>query len=201
MPEQDLFGDVPAPTPQPKSARKAPAPQPAHTWFFALRPVPDEAARMQAFACTLLAAHGLTGKQIDAERLHVTLELVGHDVETDRVEAACRAADTLRQQAIELRFDSAMTFSTPSGPFVLLGDEGLNEVRALRVALACAMADQGFNPGRSYEPHMTLGYDARHRAPRFSIPPLGFRVNEFSLVKSHIGLSRHEVLRSWPLAG
>jgi len=199
MPEQDLFGDVPAPAPKASQPRKV-AVQPLHTWFFALRPSVEDAVRIQAFAERLSAAYSITGKSTGAERLHITLELVGHDVDERLVEDAFRAADAIHQPAIEVSFDAAMTFAAPSGPFVLLGGEGLNAVRELRTVLAFAMADQGFSPARSYEPHMTLGYDSRHRAPRFSIEPIGFRATEFALVKSHIGQSRHEVLRTWPLA-
>lgn len=201
MAEQDLFGDVPAPAARPREARKArpQAASPQHTWFFALRPAIADAARLDAFAEDLLGSHGVTGKRVGPERLHITLELVGHDREERVVEAACRAADAVRFAAIEVRFDAAMTFSAPSGPCVLLGGEGLDAVRHLRTALGCAMAEQGFTPQRSYEPHMTLGYDPRHRLERIAIAPIGFRIAEFALVKSHIGLSRHEVLRVWPL--
>lgn len=199
MPEQDLFGDVPAPAQRSRQTRK-PAAQPLYTWFFALRPAAGDALRLQAYADELLASHGITGKSTGAERLHITLELVGHDVEPGVVEAACRAGDAMRHAAIEVRFDAAMTFSAPSGPCVLLGHAGLDGVRRLRTVLACAMADQGFSPLRNYEPHMTLAYDPRHRLSRVPIEPVGFRASEFALVKSHIGFSRHEVLRTWPLA-
>jgi RNA 2',3'-cyclic 3'-phosphodiesterase len=198
VPEQDLFGDVPAPVQRPRQTRK-PAPQPLNTWFFALRPIAEDAMRIQAFAEGLLASQGVMGKRIGAERLHITLELVGHDVEPGIVEAACRAGDALRHSAIDVCFDAAMSFSAPSGPFVLLGDIGLEAVRHLRTSLACAMADQGFTAVRSYEPHMTLAYDPRNRLPRFPIQPIGFHAAEIALVKSHIGFSRHEVLRTWPL--
>jgi 2'-5' RNA ligase len=203
MAEQDLFGDVPAPAARPRETRKVrpQAAPPQHTWFFALRPAVPDAARLDAFAEELLTSHGVTGKRVGAERLHITLELVGHDSDERVVEAACRAADTVRFPAIDAGFDAAVTFSAPSGPFVLLGDDGLEAVRELRTALGCAMAEHGFTPQRSYEPHMTLGYDPRHRVERISLDPIGFQIAEFALVKSHIGLSRHEVLRVWPLNG
>ena len=203
MAEQDLFGDVPAPVAQPRQARKTrpQAAPPQHTWFFALRPDAADAARLDAFAETLLALHGVIGKRVGPDRLHITLELVGHDSEASVVEAACRAADALRFPAIDARFDAAVTFSAPSGPFVLLGGEGLNGVRELRTALGCALAEHGFNPSRNFEPHMTLCYDPRNRVERIAIDAIGFQIAEFALVKSHIGLSRHEVLRVWPLNG
>ena len=198
MPEQDLFGDVPAPAQHARQPRKTAA-QPLHTWFFALRPSVEDARRIQTFAEDLLASHGITGKTTGVERLHITLELVGHDVEESSLAAACRAGDAVSHATINARFDAAMTFSAPSGPCVLLGGAGLDGVRQLRTALAFAMADQGFSPVLNYEPHMTLAYDPRHRLSRVPIEPIGFRATEFVLVKSHIGFSRHEVLRTWPL--
>jgi len=198
MNQQGLFGD---PSPSVLSAQRpdTSAAQSTHTWFFALRPAIEDALRIHAVATALLGETGVSGKRIDPDRLHVTLELVGHDVDDATVDAACRAADTIRMPAIEARFDAIMTFSAPSGPCVLLGGEGLDDVRALRTDLAMAMADRGFSPSRAYEPHMTLGYDPRHRLPRTSIEPVRFAATEFALVKSYIGLSRHEVLRTWRL--
>lgn len=199
-PPQDLFGEAPAPVPRP-AQRRTPTTPPRHTWFFALRPAAEDAARMAAFAERLLASHGVSGKRTGPDRLHITLDLVGHDVDAAVVAAACRAADTLRWPALQAGFDAARTFPAPSGPFVLVGEEGLGAVRGLRQALAMALADQGLRPGRAYEPHMTLCYDPRHRVARTPIEPIGFPAREFALVKSHIGFSRHEVLRTWPLAG
>lgn len=199
-PEQDLFGDVPPPVPRPKQMRDS-APAPLHTWFFALRPDAEDAARIHAFAEELLALRCISGRRIAPERLHITLELVGHDVTETVVDAACRAADAVHLPPVEARFDTAGSFSAPSGPFVLLGSKGLDEVRTLRTSLGCALADQGFTPQRAYEPHMTLCYDRRQRIACAPIAPLGFRAGEFALIKSYIGFSRHEVLRTWQLAG
>lgn len=138
---------------------------------------------------------------MDPGRLHITLDLVGHDAADTLVDEACRAADTVSFPAVVAHFDSAMTFSAPNGPLVLLGAEGLDDVRKLRTVLGCAMADRGFAVPRAYEPHMTLCYDSRHRLARTPIAPVEFRAAEFALVKSHIGLSRHEVLRTWRLTG
>lgn len=79
--------------------------------------------------------------------------------------------------------------------------DGMAAVRRLRTELGCAMADHGFKPSRTYEPHMTLCYDAHNRAQPTHIDPVELHIAEFALIKSHIGLSRHEVLRTWPLHG
>ena len=202
MPPQDLFGDVPPPQ-RPRQARTAPRPaQPRHTWFFAVRPDADDAVRLDALGADLMASHGVSGKRTGPERLHVTLDLVGHDdLAPNLMDAACRAADAVRLPAFDVRFDAVLSFDAPSAPFVLVGGTGLDAMRALRVELACALADQGFKLPLPYEPHMTLCYDPRHRVTRTAIAPVVFRASTFSLVRSHIGQSRHEVMRSWPLGG
>lgn len=198
MTQQNLFGEPPAQATNGQDARKLGQPL-LHTWFFALRPAIEDARRIRTFAEKLLSSHGVSGKRIDPERLHITLELVGHDVDDALVDASCRAADAVSFPVMEARFEAAMTFAGPSGPLVLLGGKGLDEVRGLRTALGCAMADRGFAPPRAYEPHMTLCYDEKHRLARTPIEPISFHVCDFALVKSHIGFSRHEVLRTWRL--
>ncbi len=165
-----------------------------------MRPTQEESLRIYDFADNLLITHGVTGNRITPDRLHITLGFVGHDVGAEVVDMVCRAADSVSFPTLEPRFDSIMTLSAPSGPVVLLGADGLNEVRNLRTALVCAMANFGFNPLRKYQPHMTLSYDPEHRLPPTSIEPISFPATEFALVRSHIGLSRHEVMRTWSLS-
>lgn len=199
MQQQNLFGNAALPAPRPNESRK-PAARVSHTCFFALRPGPEDAARIHEFAGKLLMSCGISGSRITPERLHITLELVGHDANETVVDAACRAADAVRVSAFKAQFDTAGSFLAPNGPFVLVGTEGMDRVRVLHTSLGCAMADQGFAPSRAYQPHMTLCYDQRHRVAFAPIASIGFHVSEFALVKSHIGQSRHEVLPTWQLA-
>lgn len=195
-------GDFPPPVPRQRTPQGA-APSPRrHTWFFALRPGAADAARIDAYAMDLVARLGVTGKRSGTDRLHVTLDLVGRDdLAADTLAAACEAAETIRMPSLDARFDAALTFDAHSGPFVLVGGKGLDAVRALRTALHCALVDRGFDLPLPYEPHMTLCYDPRHRVARVPVAPIVFRARELALVKSHIGQSRHEVVRTWPLAG
>jgi 2'-5' RNA ligase len=104
---------------------------------------------------------------------------------------------------ISICLDAAMSYRG-SDAFVLRdadGAAGVNGIRALRTALGCALADRGFRPSPKYDPHMTLSYDPRQRAEPVAVEPISFQVAEFALVKSHVGFTRHEVLRTWPLAG
>lgn len=198
MAQQDLFGGSSTPVQQPRKLGEEDA-RLHHTWFFGLRPTAEDALRLHVTADKLLTARCVTGKRIDADRLHITLALVGQGIDDQVVAQACRAADNFTFAAVEARFDALMTFATPGGPVVLLGAEGLDDVRKLRTGLCCAMADEGFSPHPGYEPHMTLCYDRRNRLTRTSIAPLGFRAQAFSLIKSYVGQSRHEVIRTWPL--
>ncbi|HEY4291596.1 2'-5' RNA ligase family protein [Luteibacter sp.] len=197
MTQHDLFGDAPGPAANAPHVR-GPWAQSRCDLFFALRPSIDEARRIHAFAVELLASHDVSGNVFAPERMHITLEPIGADVDDAVVDTACRAADTVSFSTLDVRFDAVMSFS---GPLVLLGSDGTDEVRKLRTELGCALADRGFRPRRAYEPHLTICYDAQRRVAKTPIEPIVFRVEAFALIKSHIGQSRHEVVRTWRLAG
>ena len=202
MTQHDLFGDMFAPSPDTEGSQLLDL-SPRQTCFFALRPSAADAARLDAQIESLLAAHGVKRKRVAFERLHITLEPIGNDEDLARVEAACRAADTIRMPPIAICLDAAMSYRG-SDAFVLRGADGaagLSGIRALRTALGCALADRGFRPSPKYDPHMTLSYDPRQRVDPVAVEPISFQAAEFALVKSHVGLTRHEVLRTWPLAG
>ena len=142
---------------------------------------------------------GLAVRRTDVVRLHVTLAILGAALDNRTLSAAGWAADRVSLPAFDARFDRAMTFGRADGPFVLTGEAGLTPVRRLRPALAQALADQGFRAGSTYRPHMTLSYGRRRHVAEHPITPLAFPVRAFHLVRSHVGLSRHERLASWPL--
>jgi 2'-5' RNA ligase len=198
MTQHDLFGDsVPA---SPANGRSGPLDPSRQDCFFALRPSEADLARIDALIERLLAAHGVKGARVTAERLHITLEPIGWADDVESVEAACRAADMVRMPAVDVTLDAAMTYRPDA--FVLVGangSSGLAGVHSLRTALGCALADRGFRPKAKFNPHMTLSYDPRSRVEPLAIDPISFRATEFVLVRSHLGQSRHEVLRSWPL--
>lgn len=143
-------------------------------------------------------ASGLTGRVFDAARLHVTLEFLGRMSEAQCV-LACRAAEAVHEEVLDLVFDRALTFDTPSRPFVLTGGAMLDPVRRLRAVLADALAEHGFQPRAAYTPHMTLCYDRSRKVPGHAIAPLGFHASTMDFMVSHVGQSRHERVASWPL--
>lgn len=202
MTQDNLFGTPPPPPKKRRTASKPSTPakaRPKFSWFFALRPSQVDADRIYAAVAPLLSSHGVTGTRITADRLHITLEWIGDDIEEDVISRACGAADKVRLAPLDASFTGIKTFPAPSGPCVLLGSEGLDSVRKLRSELVRTLAENGFKPPRSYEPHMTLCYDRVHRVARVPIEPIGFHAQEFALVKSYLGQSRHEVIRTWRL--
>lgn len=53
---------------------------------------------------------------------------------------------------------------------------------------------------KGFKPHVTLLYDAKN-IPEHPVHPVGWTVSELVLVRSYVGLGRHEHLARWPLLG
>ena len=176
-----------------------PAGRGTQRFFFALLPDEADTSRVTAEASHCMRATGLAVRPSDVARLHVTLVILGTALDSHTLTAAGWAADRVRLPAFHARFDQALTFGASDGPFVLTSQTGLAPVCRLRTALAQTLADQGFGTKASYWPHMTLGYGRRRHVDAHAITPLGFPVRAFHLVCSHVGLSRHDRLASWPL--
>lgn len=103
-----------------------------------------------------------------------------------------------------MRLDRACSFAGPprKRPFVLLGDGGLGQLHTLRDLLGEAMTAQGLGPfvGARFTPHVTLLYDDL-RVPETAIEPIEWVAQEFVLVDSLLGQTRHVPLGRWPLKG
>jgi RNA 2',3'-cyclic 3'-phosphodiesterase len=190
---------------KPASPRKGPAPRkemPKFRLFFGLFPGAAQAAPIAGLGARLRAMHGLKGGLLADERLHVTShDLGGYDVVPEELIAqAMTAAATVSERQFDVVFDQAMSFPT-SGAYVLCGSQGVAELVAFRQRLGVAMAEAGLVPKRDFKAHMTLLYDKRTTVALHAVEPLRWRATEFVLVKSHVGLTRHEALGRWPLVG
>ena len=179
---------------------------PADGVFFATFPELNVATRAAQAARHLCAKHGLTGRPIAAERLHVSLRSVGDYAGLPRgiVAAACEAAAAVTMPAFKVAFDRAVSFSGRPGspPLVLRGGDGVAGLMVLHQRLGMALRQVGFrcraNP--QYEPHVTLLYGA----PCFveqAIETVGWTVREFVLVHSLHGQKRYVQLGQWSLQG
>lgn len=176
---------------------------PTDRLFFAIRPDADAAARIAELGHALRDSHGLKGAPLELERLHITLYFLGDfaGLPAGVVAEAEKAAASLKRAPLELVFDRVVSFTgRERRPLVLVGGEGLHELRAFRASLASAMLRVGLKDPSSqkFEPHVTLLYDQR-AVPIQPIESLRWRAHEFVLVRSLLGQSRHEVLARWPL--
>ncbi|WP_082541703.1 MULTISPECIES: 2'-5' RNA ligase family protein [unclassified Rhizobacter] len=196
-PEQiGLPGFDEPPTPPPAKPGRSSPEAPHLSLFFALRPPPEVAARIGELAARLRGEHGLTGKLLAPERLHVTLRPMVDD--EAQLESAMRAGASLVHAGLDVSFDRAISFPG-SGAFVLRSSDNLPALGAFRRQLNLAMGDTEAQASRSATPHMTLLYD-KHSIAEHPIEPIGWRAGEFVLVRSHVGFGRHETLAAWPLA-
>ena len=194
------FDELPAPAPvlPPPTRPTGPAPAPVHlSLFFALQPTPEAAERLIDLATELRSRHGLSGKLQSIERLHVTLRAM-EDGDA-QFALAMRAAAGLAHEGFEVSFDRALSFPG-SGAFVLRSSDNLPALGAFRRQLNLAMGDTEAQAVRGATPHMTLLYDRKLSVAEHAIEPIGWRATAFALVRSHVGLSRHETLGAWPLS-
>ncbi|WP_439471276.1 PIN domain-containing protein [Brevundimonas sp.] len=149
--------------------------------------------------------HGLRGHAIRQDRLHITLIHVG-DYQGmppgSVIDALKQAGESMASNAFKVTLDSASSFSGAPGkhPHVLLGDRGVEALRAFRNDLLTAVIRHGVKPlsRQDFNPHVTLSYGDR-RLPERPIRPISWRPEEFVLIHSEVGRSIYHTLGRWPL--
>ena len=166
--------------------------------FLAVLPDAGTAEQIHRLAGALKHAHRFSGRLIAPEHLHVSLFYLSGSPE-HHVHAVCEAARNMQTEPFEVSFDRTASFRGRSGnrPFVLVGEKGLRRLRAFRRMLGAAMTREGLRrmANTSFEPHVTLLYDARS-VEEYPIEPILWTVTEFVLVRSMKG---HEYLERWSL--
>jgi 2'-5' RNA ligase len=122
------------------------------------------------------------------------------------VDAAIKAAASIRMEPFSVEFDHTLTFAKKPrpGPRVLGGTEGLVGLYTLHDVLVGALQNTGFNlaalPNASdFTPHVTLAYGMPWIDER-PIEAASWNVREFVLMHSLLGRTRHIALERWPLA-
>ena len=187
-----------------------PPPKPTDRLFFALFPSEDAIPHIVKTSQQLRDEHGLTGKSLVNDRLHVTLHHVGDyagGLPNGVVEASQAVAATIAMPPFEVTFDRAMSFagSPRNKPFVLRGDEGraggLAALMAFQKSFYLAMCRAGLQGPRAnakFAPHVTLMYDSQGVAEQ-AIEPVCWSAHDFVLVHSLLGQTRHVHLGRWPL--
>jgi RNA 2',3'-cyclic 3'-phosphodiesterase len=193
----DLFGSLP-------SAK------PTDRLFFALFPTSEAAKQISHVSQQLRDEHGLTGKSLSNDRLHVTLHHVGDyagGLPDGVVDSAQEAGSKIEMTAFDVTFDRAMSFagSPRNKPFVLRGDEsragGLAALMAFQKTMYLAMCRAGLQGPRAnakFAPHVTLMYESQG-VPEQAVEPIRWSAHDFVLVQSLLGQTKHIHLGRWPL--
>ncbi len=176
---------------------------PTERLFFAVMADAPAAGLAAALSRDLLASGQVQGNPLASERLHVTLHHLGDyagGLPPSLLARAMQAAGTITHPAFEVQFDRVGTFSGRSAqlPCVLRGEDGVRGVSALQAALGRSLAHQGVAGDAQFTPHMTLLY-SRAPLPQRRIPPLGWRVGEFVLIRSFLGQTRYQIEGRWSL--
>ncbi|WP_244106519.1 2'-5' RNA ligase family protein [Burkholderia anthina] len=176
---------------------------PAHRFFFAVMPDPDTAARMVDERRRLGPEVRVSGRPLDAGRLHVTLYSLGDFVHVPQVivERACFAAATIDVPPFGVAFDRILRFNGQPArrPFVLTGSDGLDGLIMFQRRLLDALRGARLHlSGTRFTPHVTLLYgDGTFN--RRDIEPIAWTVNEFILIHSWLGKTHYDVMGRWPL--
>jgi 2'-5' RNA ligase len=133
---------------------------------------------------------------------HISLLGLGayDDVPRDYVAAIAKITDRFSHAGFDVSFDTLMRFRG-SDAVVLTGgdDEG---IRSFRLSLRDVLRDAGLPVagGSSFTPHMTMLYSTSpFKACR--VPAVRWHADEFFLIHSIVGGSKHIVLGRWPLKG
>jgi RNA 2',3'-cyclic 3'-phosphodiesterase len=196
-PHSDLFGSLPPI-------------KPTDRLFFALFPSEEAIPQIVKTSQQLRDEHGLTGKSLSNDRLHVTLHHVGDyagGLPIGLVEVAKEVASMIAMPTFEVTFDRAMSFagSPRNKPFVLRGNEsragGLVDLMAFQKTMYLAMYRAGLQGPRAnakFAPHVTLMYDSQGMAEQ-AVEPVRWTAHEFVLVHSLLGQTRHIHLGRWPI--
>ena len=166
--------------------------------FFAVRPDLETAAEIAERTRRWRVEHGLTGRPLKPEHLHVTLFHVDDANGTpsaELIEALAERASAVEMPAFRVGFDRVMSFN--NGAFVLGGDESVIGLEVLQQRLSDAL-DASPRPARRFVPHVTLLRDSRRIAAQ-PVEPIGWTAREIVLVHSLLGRTIHRDIVRVPL--
>jgi RNA 2',3'-cyclic 3'-phosphodiesterase len=177
-----------------------------HCLFFALLLRGDDASPIVQLRERLRHEHGLKGRLIATNLLHISLHGIGayHGLPRAKVEAARQAAARVSMRPFDIVFDRAMSFGRKheGQPFVLRACNDAALMSFYRL-LGEAMKSVGFRRVASrFTPHMTLLYGDRIVKER-AIEAIRWTVHDFVLVQSlrDRGHSECNHLARWQLHG
>lgn len=198
----NLFGSnaVPPEDKHPARPGKSQGPRKRFKLFFAILPGMADAERISRLGASLDLQYGIGGHPLRTDRLHITLHVLGEYDERPELDIALarQAADAVVAEAFDVEFDRAMTFRTPSNPYVLRVGDGTEQIEAFWLKLGIEIANVRPFKRPAFTPHMTLSYNGQPKAEH-PIEPLRWTAREFVLINSHVGDTYHEPVGRWSL--
>ncbi|WP_116091538.1 2'-5' RNA ligase family protein [Sphingomonas crusticola] len=176
--------------------RSASSPQLAvHNLFFAIQPPKD--IRLRLAKATALLPVG--GKPVGADRLHIsTLNLVHEGALPEGLrEEAAEAVTDMEASPFPVMFDRLAGGATS---IVLLPGEPLDHLRLFRERLGLRLIRAGMDVRleRRFRPHITLLY-GNELTFETEIDPIVWTVEDFVLIDSFVGQTKHVEVGRWPL--
>jgi 2'-5' RNA ligase len=166
-----------------------------HNLFFAVRPAAEERARIG----DLIGGLRIGGVPMRLDRLHITtLSLVMNDIMPDGLaQEAAEIAASIRMPSFRVIFDRLAGGNRSA---LLLPSEPLEALRMFRERLGFALMRAGiaFEQGGRFSPHVTLLYGGQPM-PEIEIEPISWLVEDFVLIDSFIGETKHVEIGRWPL--
>jgi 2'-5' RNA ligase len=168
--------------------------------FFALLPDASAALRLVEAGRALRLKHGLTGRLLAPEQLHLPLIGLGTDADLPQlVDLAVQAAAAITMSSFDVVLDRAMSLGSLRRSLVLCGDDGLSGARVLQLGIEFATHELGIGTaGRSPMPHVTV-LDGWRGIVEEAIEPVRWTANEFVLLHSLRGRRDSVVLGRWAL--
>jgi 2'-5' RNA ligase len=170
---------------------------PSYRLFYALKPTLLVARQTDHFAD--LVSGGC--RRIRPEHQHVTLAVTADHGQYPYgiVKALMRAGTSVSGEPFDLPLDR-LAFTNRSA--ALRPSRTVQPLVTLHRSIVAAMNAAGvpLRPGWSFSPHQTLFYrDGKPEQRR--VDGFTWQVEEFVLICSHVGLTRHDIVGSWPLQG
>lgn len=171
-----------------------------HVLFFAAVPPEDIKAQM----ASAWALHG-SGESLRHDKLHLSLLSVVEtpDLDPVLVTRARQAPGALRTAPFSLRLDRLMTYPNhpTNRPLVMVPDKAGPELNEIASDLRTYLYKAGLATSGSarVSPHVTMAYGPGFPEPRLLDTPIHWRIDEITLIDSHQGKGRHDILGQWKL--
>ena len=173
--------------------------------FFALIPDASAASRMVEIGREQRLKHGLTGKLLAPEHLHMPLvglrsDLGAHaGLPSELVDLAMQAAAAITMRSFDVVLDRVRSLAGLRRPLVLCGGEGVRGAALMQLAVEIAMHELGIGAaGHRYMPHVTA-LDGWSGSVQEAVEPVRWTATEFVLLHSLRGRREPVVLGRWGL--